>query len=80
MERAMRLLNITLVLSLVGGWAAFAQAPQGANPRLDRREGNLNSGDAAPDFELKKLRSGERVRLSAFRNKKPVALIFGSYT
>jgi len=38
-------------------------------------------GDEAPDFELPLL--GERarkVRLSSFRAKKPVALIFGSFT
>jgi hypothetical protein len=37
-------------------------------------------GDAAPDFELPRLGSIERVRLSSFRNHKPVALIFGSFT
>ncbi len=38
------------------------------------------AGDAAPDFELKDLDSKNTVRLSDFRGKKPVALIFGSYT
>jgi len=37
-------------------------------------------GDEAPDFELPRLGSTERVRLSSFRNRKPVALIFGSFT
>jgi hypothetical protein len=37
-------------------------------------------GAEAPDFELPMLESGGRVRLSAFRGRKPVALIFGSYT
>lgn len=37
-------------------------------------------GDEAPDFELPWLNSAERVRLSSFRNRQPVALIFGSYT
>lgn len=37
-------------------------------------------GDEAPDFELPRLDSGERVRLSSFRGVKPVALIFGSFT
>ena len=43
-------------------------------------EGKLKVGDLAPDFELKKLGSEERVQLSSFADKKPVALIFGSYT
>ncbi len=43
-------------------------------------EGKLKPGDFAPDFELRRVRSKKKVRLSAFRGKKPVALIFGSYT
>ena len=37
-------------------------------------------GTEAPDSELLPLKGGERVRLSSFRGRKPVALIFGSYT
>jgi hypothetical protein len=37
-------------------------------------------GSMAPDFELPKLGSVDRVRLSSFSGRKPVALIFGSYT
>ena len=37
-------------------------------------------GSHAPDFDLPRLGSTERVRLSSFRGRKPVALIFGSYT
>ncbi len=37
-------------------------------------------GADAPDFHLPRLGSAERVRLSSFRGRKPVALIFGSYT
>jgi hypothetical protein len=43
-------------------------------------EGTLRVGDVAPDFELKRAKAGESVRLSAFRGKKPVALVFGSFT
>lgn len=43
-------------------------------------EGKLRAGDEAPDFDLQKAKSEERVRLSAFRGKKPVALLFGSLT
>jgi hypothetical protein len=40
------------------------------------------AGDPAPDFALPVLGSGaaEEVRLSTFFGRKPVALIFGSYT
>jgi Ca2+-binding EF-hand superfamily protein len=37
-------------------------------------------GEPAPDFLLEPLHGGERVSLSSFRGKAPVALIFGSYT
>ena len=37
-------------------------------------------GSEAPDFELARLGGNGRVKLSAFGGRKPVALIFGSYT
>jgi hypothetical protein len=37
-------------------------------------------GADAPDFKLPRLGSSEQVQLSSFRGRKPVALIFGSYT
>jgi peroxiredoxin len=44
------------------------------------RQGTLKVGDLAPDFELT-VRGGEqKVRLSSFRGRRPVALVFGSYT
>lgn len=47
---------------------------------LSAREGNLKAGDAAPDFSLEAYDRKSRVQLSAFRGKKPVVLVFGSYT
>ena len=38
------------------------------------------AGDEAPDFELRDANGENPVRLSDFRGKKPVALIFGSFT
>jgi hypothetical protein len=40
----------------------------------------LAEGDAAPDFTLQELHGKKRVTLSSFKGKRPVALIFGSYT
>lgn len=37
-------------------------------------------GDMAPDFELQDPEGNVSVRLSDFRGKRPVALVFGSYT
>lgn len=37
-------------------------------------------GNLAPDFELYDVNGENRVRLSDFRGRKPVALVFGSFT
>ena len=37
-------------------------------------------GETPPDFFLKRMGSDERVRLSSFSGKRPVGLVFGSYT
>ena len=47
---------------------------------LDLRTPKLGVGDPAFDFELPAPDSGERVRLSSFAGRMPVALVFGSYT
>ena len=44
------------------------------------REGKLKPGDMAADFTLSVMRRENTVTLSSFRTKRPVALIFGSYT
>ena len=46
--------------------------------RLDPKSPKV--GDLAPDFELQDPEGNVRVRLSDFRGKRPVALVFGSYT
>ena len=47
---------------------------------LARDETGPKVGEDAPDFHLKRLGSQERVRLSDFLGRRPVALAFGSYT
>jgi len=37
-------------------------------------------GQMAPDFELRDVAGANPTRLSSFRGKKPVALLFGSFT
>ncbi len=44
------------------------------------RGGDLEPGDLVPDFELSRESGDGAVRLSTFRDQKPVVLIFGSYT
>ena len=40
----------------------------------------LKVGELAPDFELTDVSGNNRVCLSDFRDQKPVALVFGSFT
>jgi hypothetical protein len=47
---------------------------------LRARAGNLQVGDAAPDFSLLKVDKSDRVQLSALNKQQPVVLVFGSYT
>ncbi len=44
------------------------------------RGGDLRVGDSAPDFTLPKVDRSARVQLSSFRGRRPVVLVFGSYT
>lgn len=39
-----------------------------------------HEGTAPADFDLKRMDSEDRVQLSSFKGKRPVALVFGSYT
>jgi tetratricopeptide (TPR) repeat protein len=43
-------------------------------------DAGLKVNDAAPDFELPNPNTGEKVRLSAYRGKRAVVLVFGSYS
>jgi hypothetical protein len=70
-------------------FARLQQFTLGMKPReraamlefIARRETHAPEvGALAPDFELPLRDRDERVRLSAFRGQRPVALIFGSYT
>ena len=47
---------------------------------MNARAGHLQVGDVAPDFTLKTLDGAAQVSLSSFRGKRPVVLVFGSYT
>ena len=47
---------------------------------LVARRGVLKVGEVAPDFSLKKADGSAEIRLSSFRQQKPVVLIFGSHT
>lgn len=48
--------------------------------RGERKPDTLKVGDLAPDFTLPDPAGKNAITLSSFRGKKPVVLIFGSYT
>jgi len=47
---------------------------------LRARAGRLRIGDKAPDFSLEADDKKSKVQLSDLRGKRPVVLVFGSYT
>ena len=47
---------------------------------IARDETGPKVGEQPPDFLLKRLDTTERISLSSFRGRRPVALVFGSYT
>lgn len=54
---------------------------KGRLPGYDlHREGILDPGDAATDFSLTPLDGQSKVRLSDFKGRKPVVLVFGSFS
>ena len=74
-------------VAVAAGATAFIAAPLWAQPATElRRErpqrgpDTVKPGDVAPDFTLQSPDGKRNVTLSAFRGKKPVALVFGSYT
>jgi hypothetical protein len=70
-------LLVAAALTTVAG----AQAPGKAKAKAERpQEGRLKPGDEAPNFKLKRLNADEELELASFRGKRPVVLVFGSYT
>jgi hypothetical protein len=47
---------------------------------MSARGGSLSVGDLAPDFTLPTLKTESQVTLSSEYAKRPVVLVFGSYT
>jgi hypothetical protein len=68
-----------VVLTLSGQEPAVPQSPADLRQMGDR-SGKFKPGDMAPDFTLKVMHKETEVALSSFRNQRPVALVFGSYT
>jgi cytochrome oxidase Cu insertion factor (SCO1/SenC/PrrC family) len=68
------------IMLLASGDAASAQQRPGRRAGDLRMPDTLRVGDVAPDFKLKTMNGSREVTLSSFKGKRPVVLIFGSYT
>jgi len=74
-------LRILLAIALLAASnAAHGQQRPGRQRGDLRTPDTLRVGDAAPDFKLKTKDGGREVQLSSFRGKRPVVLVFGSFT
>ncbi len=66
---------------IMAGQPGTNRQPGAANRRNARqRPAGLKIGDVAPTFQLKSLDGKAETDLDSFKGKKPVVLIFGSYT
>ena len=73
---------VAVVFLTVMGVPAQGPSPQAREVMrtMGHGEGTLKPGEMAPDFDLRLVQSTKQVRLSSFRGKRPVALVFGSYS
>ena len=69
-------------MRLIALWAALIVAQDKPGDKKGMPKDRAPKvGDAAPHFKLKTLGAPDKeVELSSFKDKKPVVLIFGSYT
>ncbi len=76
----MRIWIALVGFSVLLGTTLVAQISRSEVIREMKREVTLKVGDPAPDFDLKERDGVARLHLSSFKDQKPVALVFGSYT
>lgn len=65
---------------IAAGWLAVSAVGSAAAAQTGRHPETIRAGTLAPDFTLASPDGKQSVTLSDFRGKKPVVLIFGSYT
>ena len=78
--KTLAIVSLLSVLPLAAQPRPAKRAQRQLMEKMGHGEGRLKVGEMAADFNLKKMKSEERVRLSSFKGERPVALVFGSYT
>ena len=82
--RFMKLTSPSILLVLAITWlglsSAFAQRGAGRRAGDWRTADTVSVGSLAPDFNLPTKDATREIKLSSFLRKKPVVLVFGSYT
>lgn len=76
----MKILAFTLLFIAWTAGGSTSAAATTSTPRTTRHPETIRPGAPAPDFSLTSPDGTRQVRLSDFRGKQPVVLIFGSYT
>lgn len=71
--------TVAVVATLVA-LPAVSQSPNRSGTIPGRSNQSLQVGEPAPDFNLRTKDGKMQVQLSSFRGKRPVVIIFGSYT
>lgn len=81
MKTLTRFIAIAIVLSVTSAALAQPQNRQRGKGRQPMRgRDSLQVGVDAPGFKLKTADGKKEVELASFKGKRPVVLVFGSYT
>jgi cytochrome oxidase Cu insertion factor (SCO1/SenC/PrrC family) len=78
-----RVRSASVFLFIAVAWISADDASGQRRPskgRANRTPDRIKEGDVAPTFELKSVDGKQSFKLEDYRGKKPVALVFGSYT
>jgi allophanate hydrolase subunit 2 len=73
-------IGIVLTIALRAVSTVLGQQRGGRHGGDLRMADTLRVGDAAPDFKLKTKDGSREVQLSSFKGRRPVVLVFGSFT
>jgi cytochrome oxidase Cu insertion factor (SCO1/SenC/PrrC family) len=74
------LVGVVMTLALLAAGGALGQQSGGRHGGDLRMPDTLRVGDVAPDFKLRTKDGSREVQLSSFKGKRPVVLVFGSFT